>query len=192
MLNKATSFDLSPVLSVALIIVVSLLSRRKGRKKVVIPDFRRGVTAGGASLRLLEPGTHIYDPRKGEVALIDMRPQPVLAERLPFRDALQNNGVISVGASLVVRDPLLSATALRDQVKDGVVIIRASLKKAMANQIVAHGASGPEADLVRDALLAAINDDLAKVGMGLSEIEITELWVRAPKPLTTLQTDVVQ
>jgi len=104
--------------SLVSVITLTILSQsRRGKKRILITDYRRGVRfVGGVFAGVLEPGSHSFDARKEQITIMDMRPQPVLMERLTFQDALQHQGVVSLGTEFVVRDPQLAATALRDQI----------------------------------------------------------------------------
>ena len=151
---------------------------RRLRKTVMITDYRRGVRfVGGVLKGVLEPGSYTYNVRREEITVVDMRPQPVLVERIGFQDALRHDGVISIGASLVVRDPSVAATALRDQINDSYLIVRDTLKAAVSAQIAP---SRENTELVQRAIEEAVNAELGRVGMGICELEITELWLGVP------------
>jgi hypothetical protein len=169
-LNSAAS-----IIGPLMVIVTFVLSRRAAlRKRIVITDFRRGVRfVGGVFSNVLEAGSYSFDPRKEQITIVDMRPQPFLMERLGFQDALKNPGVISLGAELLVRDPHLAASALRDQVKDAYILARDTVRTAMSKQIVADTAD--TAGLMQ-TLTAALRGELNKVGMDIADIEVTELW----------------
>lgn len=163
---------------------------QKLRKQVMIPDFRRGLDFIRGELKgVLEAGAHTYNTRKEEITIVDMRPQPILIERLSFQDALTHDGIISIGASLVVRDPKLAATALRDQIGDSTLIIRDTLKVTVSQQ-VAPDREGLEA--LQKSLMDAINLSIEKVGMGITELEITELWTGTPALPENLTNAVIQ
>jgi hypothetical protein len=144
----------------------------------MITDFRRGVHfIDGALAGVLEVGTYTYNPRKEEITIVDMRPHPILIERLSFQDALRHDGIISVGASLIVRDAKVAATALRDQINDSYLIVRDTLKVTVSRRIAPARESF---EVLQNSLVDAINSSLEKVGMGISELEITELWSGTP------------
>jgi hypothetical protein len=117
------------------------------------------------------------DPRKEQINIVDMRPQPILMERLGFQDALQRQGLISLGAELFVRDPKLAAGALRDEVKDAYILARDAVRTAMSTQIFADST---DAAGLSQTLTTAIRAVLLKVGMDISDIEVTEFWTSAP------------
>jgi hypothetical protein len=172
----------------ALIVAILVLGRRASqRKRIVITDFRRGVHfIGGVFAGVLDAGSYSFNPRKEQITIVDMRPQPVLIERLGFQDALSRQGVISIGTDLLVRDPQLASTALRDQVKDAYILARDAVRTAMSKQILPDAGDG--ADLPQ-TLAAAMRAELGKVGMDISDIEITELW--SGPPSTRLQAESV-
>ena len=184
---------ISPLVTFAAVVAAIFLSRRiRRRTRVVITDYRRGVRfVGGVFSGILEAGSHTFDNRKEQITVVDMRPQPILIERLAFQDALNHQGLISIGAELVVRDPQLAASTLRDQVKDAYILARNSIRTAMSQQIV----SGT-GDLkgVTGTITNAARSELLKVGMDIADVDVTELWVSPviPQPYTTAGTTVVQ
>jgi hypothetical protein len=169
--------------AIAVVSVLGILLLRQnntGKKRILLTDYRRGVHfVNGSFKAVLGPGSYRYDARREQISIIDMRPQPILIDRLAFRDALRNEGVISVGTELLVRDPRLAATTLRDQVKDAYVIVRDTLRIVVSNQIAV---SRENSVSIAESIAKAVNTELAKVGMAVSEIEITELWSHASQP----------
>jgi hypothetical protein len=185
--------NISPIITFASVIAALFLSRRfRGRTRVLIPDYRRGVRfVGGVFSDVLDAGSYSFDGRKEQVTIVDMRPQPILIERLPFQDALNHQGVISVGAELVVSDPQLAASALRDQVKDAYILARNSIRAAISQQIVTgtgdlNGVTAP--------ITSAVRSELRRVGMDIANVDVTELWLSpsVPQPHMTAGTAVVQ
>lgn len=173
---------LFPFIAFASVVVVVFLGRRnRNRKRILIPDYRRGVHfVGGVFSGVLDAGSYTFDARKEQITIVDLRPQPILMDRLGFQDALKHDGLISVATELVVRDPQLAASALRDQVKDAYILTRDTIRLTMSQQIA------DDVDLVRlgDAIAAAVRLELRKVGMDIPNLEITELWA-APNPVLT-------
>src|ERR1700686_67893 len=91
------------LLSVIAVLFIRLYNR--GRKRVSLTDYCRGVHfANGSFKSVLGPGSYTYDPTKEQITVTDLRPQPVLIERLAFQDALRHEGGISVGTELLVLD----------------------------------------------------------------------------------------
>jgi hypothetical protein len=167
---------------------IHLRNRRK--KRIVLTDYRRGVHfVNGTFKEVLGPGSYRYDERTEQITVMDLRPQPIIIERLTFQDALRQEGIISVGTELLIRDSRLAATALRDQIKDAYVIVRDAIRTAMSKQI----AAGPEeSSSVADAVTRAVNAELAKVGLSVSKIEITELVSQALQPQITPGSATIQ
>jgi len=169
--------------SLVSVITLTILSQsRRGKKRILITDYRRGVRfVGGIFTGILEPGSYSFDSRKEQFTIMDMRPQPVLMERLTFQDALQHQGVVSLGTDFVVRDPQTAATALRDQVKDTYLLARNAIRSTMSQQIIANTA---DLAAVNEILTKGIRAELLKVGMDISNTEVTELWL---SPASILQ-----
>jgi len=170
------------IVSLVSVITLTILSQsRRGKKRILITDYRRGVRfVGGVFTGILEPGSYSFDSRKEQITNMDMRPQPVLMERLTFQDALQHQGVVSLGTDFVVRDPQIAATALRDQVKDTYLLARNTIRSTMS-QIIANTA---DLAAVNEILTKGIRAELLKVGMDISNTEVTELWL---SPASILQ-----
>jgi hypothetical protein len=163
----------------AVVLVLTLTQRKRGKKRILITDYRCGIRfVNGGFVALLPPGSYRFNPERDQITIIDMRPQPILIERQVFQDAVGAQSVISIGTELVVSDPVLVANALRDQIKDAYVIVRDTLRAAAPRQVVAG--MGDNRKSIEEALTKVINTELAKVGMRVPEIEITELWAAAP------------
>jgi hypothetical protein len=164
--------------------------RVRNRKRIVITDFRRGVHfVGGVFKAVLGPGSYTYNARREQITIVDMRAQPIVIERLPFQDVLRHEGVISIGTELLVREPHLAATALRDQVKDSFAIVRETIRRVMTTQVAANHENS---EAVGEAIKVAVNADLANVGIGVSEIEVTELWSPLSPPQSLRAAEIIQ
>jgi hypothetical protein len=163
-------------ISLVSVIALTILSQsRRGKKRILITDYRRGVRfVGGVFSGVLEPGSYLFDARKEQITIMDMRPQPILLERLTFQDALKQQGVVSLATEFVVRDPQLAATALRDQIKDCYLLARNAIRTVMSQQIIANVSDLAAAN---EILTKAIRTELFKVGMDISNTEVTELWL---------------
>ena len=162
----------------------------RGRKRIVLTDYRRGVHfVGGTFKSVLGPGSYSYDTRKEQITIVDMRPQPILIERLAFQDALRHDGVISIGTELLVRDPHLAATTLRDEIKDAYVMVRETVRNSMSKQIAAGSENYAT---LADEIKKAVDAEVSRVGMGVSEIEITELSSQFSRPQTAGVSETIQ
>ena len=169
----------SGLVGAAVVLVLSLTQRYRGRKRILITDYRCGLRfINGEFASILPPGSYRYNPQSEQITVIDMRPQPMLLERQVFQDVVGAQAVISIGTELVVNDPRLVATALRDQIKDSFVIVRDTVRSAASRQVVAG--LGDNRKSIAVSLLQAVNSELAKVGMRVPEVEITELWASTP------------
>jgi flagellar basal body-associated protein FliL len=184
MMSQDPSSTIAPLISTASVVALVLAARlNRGKKRILIPDYRRGVLfVDGTFVKVLEPGSYRVAASKQQVTIVDMRPQPILLERVFFQDALKNQGVISVAVDLLVQDPHLSATMTRDQVKDGVAILRDQLRTVLSQQIADLRPEAPAK--LADAIAAAANNELRKIGMRITATEVTEFW-SAPMPTST-------
>ncbi len=128
----------------------------------------------------MEPGAYdIYTPKE-QVIVLDLRPQPIVIERLLYRDALQSPSIISIGTELKVAVPSTVCIALKDQVNESVAIVRDALR-ATISKTIAETASEARKRTARDIETDA-NTALSKVGMQISQVEITELWSQVARP----------
>ncbi len=158
-------------------------------KRIHIPDYQRGVKfVGGAYAGVTMPGSYLTFGDKEQINLIDMRPYLVLVERLTFFDVLHAPCVASFGAKLRVLDPYIAATRSKDHLNDSIGIVRNAALSVLSRALIVAGLD-MRARLSTDIKLA-VNKELLRVGMELSEIEITELWTDAKPPATSVgQTD---
>jgi len=181
----------SGIVGAAVVATLMITQSKRGKKRILITDYRRGVHfSNGAFKCVLPPGSHKYNPERDQITIVDMRPQPILVERQAFQDAVGAQAIISIGTELIVRDPQLVATSLRDQIRDSYTIVRDTLRTIVPSQVVA-GAGNNRAS-IEAALTQGITTSLARVGMGITEIEITELWAFPSIVQSGITTGVVQ
>ncbi|MFZ3263519.1 MAG: SPFH domain-containing protein [Terriglobales bacterium] len=157
--------------------------RLRKTKRVFIMDYQRGVHyKSGTFAGELGPGSYeVYTPKE-QVVVVDMRPQPFVIERLLYHDALKAPSVISLGAELRVDNPFTACTALKDQVNESIAIVRDALRETVSNSI-ADAAPEGRGKIASD-IEAAANKALNRVGMRLSQLEITEVWSQFVRPPT--------
>lgn len=164
--------------------------QQSGIKLVMITDFRRGVRfVRGAFSSILEPGSHRINTTKQQITIVDMRPQPLLFDRYMYRDALNRPSVISIGTELLVQDPRLATTTLKDQVKDAIPIINNLIHTAVARLVTDPSPEGRKT--ASDAITRAVNVELAKYGLRISPVEVTEVYSQ-PSPTSPAMTEVMQ
>src|SRR5579872_4794872 len=103
--------------------------RLRKAKRIFVPDYQRGVRfIRGSFANVLGPGSYQPFMSKEQITVVDMRPQPIFLERVTYRDALQNESFMSIGAELQVSDPHLAATLLKDQINGSLPIVRDALR----------------------------------------------------------------
>jgi len=174
-----------PVVIVSAALVL-LAQRILGSKKprIFIPDYQRGVRfADGAFGRVLDPGSYQPGAKDEQTTIVDMRPLPVVVERGLYQDAIQTPSVISIAAEVLVEDPVTATTKLKNFANDSVAIIRDQLRNTVSKRIAD---SAPEVrSKLQDELASALNSELRKFGVGVRNVEVTELWSRAVKPAVT-------
>jgi hypothetical protein len=144
---------------------------------VYIPDYARGVRFVKGSFRdVVGPGSYQNFAKRVQIEVIDMRPVPVIVDRIFYRDALQNDSVVSIGAEVLVDDPYLAATSLKNRVGDSLPIVRDTLRSTMAGGIADLS---PEYRVkAADDIASAVNAELNRMGMKISNVEVTELSSR--------------
>ena len=146
--------------------------------RVYITDYLRGVRfVKGVFRDVVGPGGYQAFSRRVHLEIVDMRPVPVLFERMFCRDALQSEAVVSLGAELSVGDPYVAATAMKDRIGDSMPLVRESLHSVLSRTI-ADTSDEFRAKMAMDITNAA-NAELKKLGMAISNVEITELSSRA-------------
>ena len=166
--------------------VILLSLRFYGRRtvRVFITDYQRGVRFVDGTFRdLLEPGSYRSNRTREQITIVDMRPQPVVLERIFYQDAFSAPSVVSIAAELSVGDPYRATTQLKDPIRDSLDLIREQLR-GIATQSIAD--ARPETrHKSANEIAATLNGDLDKFGMRIANLEITELWSRSAPPQTT-------
>lgn len=164
----------------ALAIIIFLFRFRK-IPRTYITDYMRGLRfMRGSFDRVLGPGSYKPFSRSVHIETVDMRPMPFLVESIWYRDALQSESVVSIGAEMLVDDPYLAATSLKDRFGDALPIVRDTLRIAVSKRI-ADANPDFRARLAGD-IQTTINDELRRVGMKISGVEITEIFSRGAAP----------
>jgi regulator of protease activity HflC (stomatin/prohibitin superfamily) len=161
----------------ALIAMLSLRLFRKKRVRVYAPDYQRALLfVDGAFRKVLGPGNYESSSSHEQVTVVDMRPQPIVVERIIYQDVLQTPSVISIAAELCVADPYQAATKLKNFVNDSLAIIRDGLRSIVSKRI-ADSALETRGKTASD-LAVTLNHELGKFGVRLDNLEITEMWSR--------------
>lgn len=151
------------------------------KPRLFIPDYQRAVRfVDGASASVLGPGS--YDPpgKHEQVTVVDMRPQPIVVERVMYQDLVQSPSVISIGAELVVSEPIEAITKLKNLVNDAIAMIRDQLRIIVSRRIADSSPEGRSK--LASEIATSLNSELRKFGVQLQNVEVTELWSRTIKP----------
>lgn len=149
---------------------------RAGKKHVLLTDFKRGLRSTNGKFCEVKPlGSHYYNPKKETLLVVDMRPQPVLIDRLFCRDALNRKAVVSIATELSVVDPVEAASRLRNDVRDTVPMISATLREVISKRAI--DVEGLDHTTMAYELTQAVNSKLCQLGMKVSSLEIIEKWV---------------
>jgi regulator of protease activity HflC (stomatin/prohibitin superfamily) len=164
--------------AVVMLFVLNLYIRRV--KRIFVADYQRGVRfVKGTFSSVLGPGSYKLFTRNEQIEVVDMRPQPIILERIAFRDVWHNESFLSIGAELLVCDPHLSITKLKNQVNDSFNITRDTLR-LVASRGVTDRSSESRGKMAAE-ITQTINAELTPLGMKISNVEIIELWSR-PSP----------
>jgi hypothetical protein len=160
-----------------------LTVRLRRPKSVYVTDYQKAVRfRNGIFCGLLAPGNRRFNPGRDTIEIVDMRPHPFVVERVMYQDVLLSNSVISIGGILLVRDPQLAVTRLKDIVNDSMAIIRDVLRFATSRTIADPSSEG-RIKLATN-IESEINKELASRGVQVSQLEITEIWAQSVKPAT--------
>ncbi|MGA8432193.1 MAG: SPFH domain-containing protein [Candidatus Sulfotelmatobacter sp.] len=165
--------------AVLFILAQRIFARKKPR--ILLPDFQRAVKfVDGAFGSVLEPGNHEPAGKNEQITVVDMRPQPIVVERIIYQDAMQAPSVISIAAELVIFDPFEAVTKLKNLVNDSIAIIRDQLRSMVSKRITDPA---PEMrEKLAGEITLALNNDLRRFGVQVQRIEVTELWSRPIEP----------
>ena len=166
------------VFSLACLLGTILFLNRLRRKKLVyITDFQIGVKFGDSgACEVLPAGAYRSNDGGSSIMIVDMRPYPFLFERMPFKNVLLADSLISVGGELAVQDPQLAVTKLKKIFEDSLPIIREGVL-VTCSRMIADSTSAGRTSLA-EAISADLNGTLGSSGIRVQNIEITELWVR--------------
>jgi hypothetical protein len=167
--------------SVSTAILVSYLFRLKKVPRIYLTDYMQGLRfVKGLFAGLLGPGGHQPLTRGEHIEVVDMRPVPFVLESIWYRDALQSDSVVSVGAEMLVDDPYLAATSLKDRLGDTLPIVRDTLRSTISRTIVDRS---PEARAkLGEDIQTGVNGELRQLGMKISNVEVTEIFSRGTAP----------
>ncbi|MFZ0635503.1 MAG: SPFH domain-containing protein [Candidatus Acidiferrales bacterium] len=161
------------ILAALALYVLAMFLRKTQR--IFIPEYQRGVRfVKGSFANVLGPGSYRPFTANEQIVVVDMRPQPIILEKISYRDALQNQSFLSIGAEMQVCDAHLAATTLKDQITDSLPAVRDTLRQVVSRGIADRSPefrSKTAADIMQ-----AVNAELTRFGMKISNVEILELW----------------
>lgn len=166
------------IFSVACLVITIIITLRLRRTRVIfITDYQSGVrfrTSGRCEV--LPAGSYFSAPNQEPITVVDMRPYPLILERVNCQDMLHANFVISIGAELVVRDPERAVSSSKAYIDDAVGVVRERLSLAGSRSIADPSAEG-RARMAAD-IAAELNRALESRGIEIRRLEITELWAQ--------------
>jgi SPFH domain / Band 7 family len=161
----------------AAVFALALLLHLRKIPQIYITDYTRGVRfVKGAFRDVLGPGVYQPFTRGVQVQIVDMRPVPIILDRIFYRDASQSDSIASIGAALIVIDPHLASTAIKDKINDSVPVVRDALRSVLSRGI--SDASPESRAKNAEDIAAAANEELRRFGMKISSVEITEVASR--------------
>ena len=178
-MNAANVLELA-YLATAVVLIVFLF--RFGKvPRTYLTDYMRGVRfVKGTFVNVLGPGGYKPLTRRVHIEVVDMRPVPFLLESISYRDALESESVISIGAEMLVDDPYLAATSLKNRISDSLPIVRETLR-TIVSRTIADRSPAFRAKVAAD-IQEAVNEKLRRTGMKVLNLEITELFWRNDSP----------
>ena len=147
-------------------------------KKIYLVDYQAGLRfRSDASSIVLPPGAYRAPPSATPITVVDLRPYQFVIERFAFHDLLHENCVISVGGELLVRDPQIAVNSFKNLFTDSLALVREHLRLAVLSCIVDPS---PEGKLkMATTISAELNHELQNRGVGINNLEVTELWIQA-------------
>jgi SPFH domain / Band 7 family len=147
--------------------------RRKKAKMIL--DYQRGLRfVNGQFVSVVSPGVYRTALLLENVEIVDLRPTMLLIDKITYRDVLQNAAVISIGGGLKITDPHVALMNMKDRTNDVRPAIRNTVRSVLSHGIADRSEAArkkAEADLT-----VAINEELKKVGVTLSSLEVVEMW----------------
>jgi hypothetical protein len=153
------------------------MNRLRRMKVVYVMDFQAGVKfIDSGSSKILPPGAYRSSDGGSSILVIDMRPHQFVVERLPYKNALLADSVISVGGELMVSDPQLAVSKLKNFLDDSLPSIREGIHFASSRSLV--DASVESRMALAGLILAEVNRRLEANGVQIQNLEITELWAQ--------------
>jgi regulator of protease activity HflC (stomatin/prohibitin superfamily) len=157
-------------------VYVVSLSLSKG-KRVYLTDYTRGLYfVKGAFSGILRPGSYRPFITKQQIEIVDIRPQPIFLEKLSYRDACQNASMLSMGAEIAISDARLAVSMLKVPIDDSIPIVRDTVR-SVVSRTIADDSPEYRSKTAAD-ILQAVNSELDRVGMKISNVEVVELWSR--------------
>jgi hypothetical protein len=166
------------VTAVALVI---FLFRFGKAPRTYVTDYMRGLRfVRGKFVDVLGPGGYKPFTRRVKVEVVDMRPVPFLLESISYRDALQNDSVVSISAEMLVDDPYLAVTSLEHRISDSIPIVRETLRATLSRTITDR--TPDFRGRVAADIQTAANGELRSVGMKVANVEVTEIFSRNTPP----------
>jgi hypothetical protein len=166
--------------------LIIFIYRYSKRPRTYITDYMSGVRfVKGKYVDVVGPGSYKPFTRRSHIEVVDMRPVPFLLERISYRNAFGNESVVSIGAWLSVNDPYLAAASLKRQVDDSLPIVRERLSNTVSRTVADLG---PEfRTQAAEGIQTAVNEELRRLGMKISSVEITEFFSRSALPQRTVR-----
>jgi hypothetical protein len=162
---------------VCLAATLAFIVRIRRRKFVFITDYQAGVRfRDGAFDRIMPPGGHLTRIGASEITTVDLRPRQFVFERFFYQDILRARSVISVGGEIVVRNPQLAISTLKDLANDPLQIVREHLSPAASRTITDPTPEGRKK--LADLITTELNRELETRGVEVRNLEITELWAQ--------------
>jgi protein required for attachment to host cells len=87
--------------------------------------------------------------------------------------------VISIGGEIVVCDPQLAVSKLKDLMNDSVSLVREGLRRTASQSMVDPSDEGRKR--LAEVVTAELNRELHPRGVEIRNLEITELWAQPVK-----------
>jgi regulator of protease activity HflC (stomatin/prohibitin superfamily) len=167
-----------PAIALLVVVLIAALLMRFVISVVTVRDYQRGVRFRNGHLAgLLSTGTHVAIRPFSEIQLLDGRPA---ALTVPRQTMLTADGVeihVSLVARYVVVDPVTAVTGDQSWPDALSAALQVRLRQAVAERTVDEVLAARPA--LGGTIAAAIASDVARIGVELLGVDVTEVMVPA-------------
>jgi hypothetical protein len=161
---------------VMMVVLGFRFGRQKDRKRIAITDYLRGVRyKNGVFVDVVGPGSYSFNARNEHIERVDMRPQPFVFESFSCSDALNQPITLSFAGEFEVADPRLAVSTMKKDSDEAFARLKQVIRTTASRLAVQDGSEATEKHLT-ETFLEEMNADLARSGLRIRNLELTEIW----------------